>query len=253
MFIPMQNIELARRGKAFLVHLIGSALLVGVALYWVFYIWYPFPLNQVTGVSEIFLILLLVDLALGPLLTFVVFNPLKKTLYFDLSVIVLIQLVAFGYGIWSVAEARPAWIVFSADRFDLVQVTDIDNRRISDAPKQYRSISWLGPQWVSASSPSDAEERKAILMEAVLAGVDLAQRPNLYNSLESAKEKVVSKSRPLELLGEYNETGDVDRVKKLWPEANAWLPLKGKKGAAVVLIEKSSARIVATVDLRPWG
>jgi len=52
---------------------------------------------------------------LGPLLTLAVFDPKKKELKRDLSIILLIQLSALFYGIYTVSVARPAYIVFAVD------------------------------------------------------------------------------------------------------------------------------------------
>jgi len=60
-------------------------------------------------------LVLIVDVCLGPLLTLAVFDPKKKELKRDLSIILLIQLSALFYGIYTVSVARPAYIVFAVD------------------------------------------------------------------------------------------------------------------------------------------
>ncbi len=107
------------RIKAFLMHLAVSAVIALLAVLLVFQIWYPAPLHEALGVTDIFLLLPLVDVILGPLLTLLVFKLGKKTLIMDLAVIACLQLAALGYGLWTVAEGRPAWIVYNADRFDV--------------------------------------------------------------------------------------------------------------------------------------
>ena len=118
------------RLKAFFLHLSLSAVIALLALLLVFGLWYPAPLHTAVGVTHIFLLLLLIDVVLGPLLTLLVYKAGKKTLVFDLAVIAVLQLSALGYGLWTVAEGRPAWLVFNADRFDLVRVLDIDARKL---------------------------------------------------------------------------------------------------------------------------
>ncbi len=147
------------RIKAFLIHL-GISLVVAVAaMALVFGLWYPSPLHAALGVTGIFLLLLAVDVVLGPCLTLVVFKPGKKTLVMDLTAIALLQLSALAYGVWTVAEGRPAWLVFAVDRFELVRVLDIDERKLEQADLAYRQPSLLGPQWVAASNPVDSDER----------------------------------------------------------------------------------------------
>ena len=176
---------MSSRFQTFLIHLAISALIALAVIGLVFFIWYPAPLHTAVGVTQIFLILLAVDVVLGPLLTLLVYKVGKKTLVMDLTVIVVLQLGALSYGLWTVAEGRPAWLVFAVDRFELVRVLDIDERKLDQADLAYRQSSLLGPQWVAASNPSDSDERNDLVMESVFGGADLAQRPNLYQPLNT--------------------------------------------------------------------
>lgn len=241
------------RIKAFTTHLTISALIAVAAIALVFYAWYPAPLHTAVGVTQIFIILLLVDVVLGPLLTFVVYKPGKKTLMMDLSVIALLQVSALGYGLFTVAEGRPAWLVFAADRFDLVRVLDIDERKLDQAEAHYRQPSLLGPQWVAAVNPTDADEKNDLIMESVFAGVDLPQRPNLYQSLDSQKSAIQQRLLELSALPEANTEASINAILAKHPKANAWLPLRAYNQDMVVLMHKETAEVVAIVDLRPWN
>lgn len=95
---------------AFFSHFLLSLLLMIIAGYIVFGVWYHKPYYKLFNVMPIFGLMLAVDLILGPLLTLVVYKKGKKTLKMDLVIIVLIQITAFGWGIWNIANARPAWI-----------------------------------------------------------------------------------------------------------------------------------------------
>lgn len=240
------------RFRAFLVHLAISSLLAAAALGVIFGIWYPAPLHDAVGVKDVFLLLLGVDVVVGPVLTFIVYKKGKKSLRFDLASIGVLQLMAFVYGVWTVAEGRPAWLVFSADRFDLVQAYEIDHRKLVEAKPEYRSVPWSGPRWVSAHRPDSAEQRQAILFEAMMAGVDVPHRPELYQPLEAGAEGMRDRAHPLDELARYNTQAKVDAVLRRWPEANAYLPMMARVRPMTVLIEKSSARVIAVVDLNPW-
>lgn len=235
-----------------LIHLSISAILGLLAVGVVFLLWYPQPLQTATGVTDVFLIVLGVDVVIGPLLTTLVYRPGKKSLRFDLSTIALLQIFAFAYGIWTVAEGRPAWLVYNAGRFDLVQAYQIDQRKVADASTEYRSSSWLGPRWVSARMPENPEERKAITLEAMLAGVDIAQRPQLYRSLDEDAKALRERAKPLDELTHYNSKSAVDEARQRWPEADAYLPMMARAHPITVLINKASAKVVAIVDLNPW-
>lgn len=240
------------RFKAFLIHLAISALIAFIFIFLLFLIWYPAPLHTAVGVTQIFLILLTVDVVLGPLLTLLVYKVGKKTLAMDLAVIVLLQLSALCYGIWTVAEGRPAWLVFAADRFDLVRVLDIDDRKLAEAGTHYRQPSLFGPQWVATINPTDNNERNEILMESVLAGVDIAQRPNLYQPLESQKDTIKQRLLELSALPPNNTAEDIKAVLAKHPNADAWLPLRANNQDMVVLMNKDAVEVIAIVDLRPW-
>lgn len=241
------------RFRAFGFHLLGSILVFACVLFLVFVLWYPAPLHRATGVFDVFVVILIVDVILGPLLTLIVFRAGKRTLAFDLVVIVLIQFSALFYGVWVVGEGRPAWIVFSGDRFELVQVMDIDLQSLDGARQEYRGVSWLGPRWVAASRPNDVQERNRVLFESVFFGVSLAQRPNLYRPLSDVNGELQKAARLLSELDRVNDVDLVQKTLKSWPEADSWVPLVAKGKAMVVLLHKSTAEVVSIVDLMPWN
>lgn len=240
------------RFRAFALHLAISALIALAVIGLVFFIWYPAPLATATGVTRIFLMLLAIDVILGPSLTLLVYKPGKKTLVFDLAVIACLQLAALSYGLYTVAEGRPAWLVFAVDRFELVRVNDIDERKLDEAPADYRQPSWLGPQWVAASNPADSDERNDLILESVFGGADLAQRPNLYQPLSTQKDAMAQRVLALSKLSEFNTAEHVNALLAQHPRADAWLPLRANNQDMVVLMHKASAEVVAIVDLRPW-
>lgn len=239
------------RLKAFLTHLFISTCIAVSVIAIVFFVWYPAPLHTAAGVTQIFLLLLAVDVVLGPLLTLIVYKTGKKTLIMDLTVIALLQLSALGYGVWTVAEGRPAWLVFGGDRFELVRVPDIDQRNIG-MHALYSTPAWTGPQWVGAVMPLDPETRNDIVFESVSGGFDIYQRPNLYRHLQEVKASIQKHAQELSLLNEFNADNDVQNAVQKYPFATAWLPLRAKHQNMVVLINKETAEVIAIVDLRPW-
>src|SRR5690554_2044423 len=104
----VQKITFRQRLRAAALHFLLSACVLSVAVYLIFWIWYPAPLHIAVGVTQIYIIILIADLIIGPLLTFVVYKNDIKKLYFDLALILLIQISAFLYGMHAVAQGRPA-------------------------------------------------------------------------------------------------------------------------------------------------
>ena len=242
------------RLKAFSIHLFISALIALAVVGLVFGVWYPMPLHEAVGATQIFLILLGVDVCLGPLLTLVVYKTGKKTLVMDLTIIALLQLSALAYGVHAMAEGRPAWLVFNVDRFDLVRVNDIDERKLNDAALEYQSSSWFGPQWVAAKRPEGGDERNTLMFEAVMAGVDISARPNYYQPLEVQLEVMQQHGQPLNNLVSFNSADRIqNELGEQWQHLPyVFLPLKAKNQDMVVLVNSDNGEPIKIINLRPW-
>lgn len=65
----------------------------------------------------------------------------------DLSVIILIHIIALIYGIYSIAQARPTWTAFNKDYFELVRNNNIKIENIDQAKEQYQLPAWLQNMW----------------------------------------------------------------------------------------------------------
>lgn len=85
-----------------------------------------------------------------------------------------------------------------------------------------------------------------------MAGIDVAQRPELYRPLDQDAKAIRERAKPLEELRRYNTQSDVDEALRRWPEADAFLPMMARAHPVTVLINKAAARVVAIVDLNPW-
>jgi hypothetical protein len=240
------------RFVAFLTHLGGSCVLAALSLGLVFWLWYPAPLASAVGVGPIFLTLLGVDVVLGPLLTLIVYDRSKKRLAWDLGLIVLVQLLAFAWGMRAIVEARPAWLVYSGMRFDLVSANEPDPSHLLRAAEPYRHAPWMGPVWVSARLPQDLRARNELMWSAFRGGEDLPQRPDLYVPLAQDAKKVALNAQPIERLLKLNPANEVARVRARWPQADAYMPLLTKGRPLTVLIQREQGQPVAIVDLKAF-
>ena len=100
--------------RAFAVHF-AVTLAVGLcAAAVIFRVWYPDPFDDIIGGAELFTLVVGCDLALGPLVSLVIYNSRKSRgkLVFDYTVVGLLQLAALAYGVWIVAGARPVYVAF---------------------------------------------------------------------------------------------------------------------------------------------
>jgi len=173
------------RFKAFLIHLGISACIGALVLLAILWRWYPPPLFDADGGSTLTLPLIGVDLALGPLLTLVVFRSDKPSLRFDLSVIALVQASALAYGVWVSAQSRPVHLALLPQRARIVHAN-----QLVDAPKDgpFAHAPWLRFEPVAAMLPDDARQRSDLLW-SVLSGVpDIDYRPRNYVSLDAVPD-----------------------------------------------------------------
>ena len=240
------------RIKFFLVHIITSVIIAFLLTLLVLFIWYPSPLATAVGVTHIFLMLLVIDVILGPLLGLLVYKEGKKTLKFDLSVIILIQIAALCYGVFSIEQGRPAWLVYNVDRFELVRKNELVDTNIQHAQAQFQKPSWFKPQYAATEFAKDTQQRNDEMFAEVFSGISISQRPERYVELTQAKTQIQQRALPLVELQQYNPKKDVEKTLAKYPKADAWLPLKANAVDMVVLVNKESASIIKIVDLRPW-
>jgi len=246
------------RYQAFGAHLLGSLVVALLTSALVFLVWYEWPLATVTGVTEIFLILLAVDVVIGPFLTLVVFNPAKKELKRDLLIILLFQIAALLMGVHTVYIARPVYLVFNVDRFDLVYANDLTDEKIKNVTDpRFQSVPFLRPKVIAAKSPDDKNARNKILLNAVQGGDDIPQLPQYYVTYDDMKVRVLERIRSLDELKLFN-SGKEDQIAAIGSkyssikEGVGYLPLRGKVGDLTVIVRRDSAEVLDVVALNPW-
>lgn len=105
------------RYQATLIHISISLVIFIALLLCITQIWYPGILFDTGNGWKAIGIIIGIDLILGPLLTLLVFNPQKKSLKFDLTVIALVQTAALFYGTWTIQQTRPIAIAFINTHF----------------------------------------------------------------------------------------------------------------------------------------
>ena len=243
---------MSKRLKFFLGHLSISFLVALLVIGLVFFVWYPSPLATAVGVTHIFLMLLAIDVVIGPILGVLVYKEGKKSLKFDLSVIILLQISALLYGIYSIEQGRPAWLVYYADRFELVRKNDLLLENIDQAKKQFQQVSWAKPQFVAIKTITNTQQHQDDIFTEVMGGVSLAQKPERYVDFVQAKSHLQQRAKTLRELNQYNDAQQVDRILSKYPQATGFVPLKANAVDMVVLINKEKGEVVKIVDLRPW-
>jgi hypothetical protein len=182
------------RWQASGTHLLICVVIAATVIAVMLGVWYPGPLFEAAGGTGMLYILVGVDVILGPLLTLIVFKSGKRGMKFDLAVIGLVQAAALAYGVHIVFLARPAFIVFVKDRFELPTVVDLDPAQLALAKyPQFRSPGWTGPELAAADMPTDPKERDR-LIDAALAGFDLQHFPRYYVPYADRTKEVLAQA-----------------------------------------------------------
>jgi hypothetical protein len=220
----------------------------------VFLLWYPGPYRKLSGGGDLFLLVTTVDVIIGPLLTFAVFNPIKgwPHLRRDLAVIACLQLAALGYGLHTVYLARPVALVFEKDRFRVVSAADVYEAELGKGRREYERLPLAGPWTLGARSLRDgAENTDAIFL--ALKGYDVAHRPVFWQPYDESKAEALRLARPMSVLIEHypQRRLQVDAILaelKLDPTKTTFLPLMARVDAVVLLNDRGDVAGFAPFD-----
>lgn len=234
--------KISKRLRFFSIHFSLSLLIALVVLFFIFFIWYPQPIATDEGVGIIAVMLIAIDVIVGPVLAFLVYKEEKKSLKMDLGVILILQILAMGYGLFSIVSSRPVWIVQNGAIFQLVRANAILPRDQEQAKENYKNNGWLSPQWVAVDTDNSKYEYYA---EQTLV-------PNLYVDLSFAKPRIQNYAQDLKNLYAFNQADVIATELKKFPQANAWMPLRTTGLGLVVLLDRSNAKVVGIANLRPW-
>jgi hypothetical protein len=247
------------RWKASLTHLTISATIATAVLALMLLLWYPYPLFEAVGGRQVLLILLGVDVTIGPLVTLIIFNTKKsrRALAFDLSVIALLQLSALIYGMSVVFQARPVFVVFSKDSFDLVTANMLIDEDIAGAEyPDYRSLPLTGPVYVFTEMPADIKERNDVSW-SVFSGKDLPLFPKYYRPYAEHSAAAGRVARPISQLRKLNpgRNAEIDDALGHSGRTEAelgYLPLRAKYQDQAVMVALSDGHVMKVLPMRPW-
>jgi hypothetical protein len=236
------------------IHFAATLLLAAVAAGVIFLLWYPPPFAQMLGGGELFMLVVGCDLALGPLLSLVVYNSRKsrRELWIDYSVIAVIQISALVYGVMTTADARPVYVAFSTDRFEVVLAGDLREAELAAAKDpRYRSVHWTGPRLVAVVVPP---EDRGDALDQALSGNEEHRRPRFYVPYESQLEAVRARSQSLAALEKKHRGSsalleEALRDVKTPREQLEWLPVRHFRGFWTAIIDETMGKPVAYVEI----
>jgi hypothetical protein len=253
---PLPPRRTMTRRNAALTHLFISVVIGIAALLLLLGVWYPPPYFSAAGADQLALLLVGVDVAIGPLLTFVVFKPGKKGLVFDLCVIAALQLGALVYGLYTVAVSRPVFLVFAVDRFELVAANQISDADLAKGTEdRFRRRSWKGPLLVYGEMPTDPQEHSELAFSGA-EGRDLQNQPKYFRDYTQNARKVAEHARALTELASMRPNArtmlDTWLARHSMREEDVrWVPVIARHRDASVLVASTSGEVLDTLPIEP--
>lgn len=244
---------------AFLIHFVATAGLGAIAAAIIFLVWYPHPFATMIGGTELFWLVVGCDLALGPLVSLVIYNSQKSRwkLVMDYTIIGFIQVAAMVYGLFVVAGTRPVYVAFAFDRLEIVTAWDIeDSERALARDPQYLRLPWTGPRFISTRVPK--EDREDALWQS-LEGRDVHQRPKFYAPYEDALKQIRKRAKPVSsITKKFPDTAPkfdeaLAELKDIPADRIATLPVRHRNGFWTALIDTTTGMPVRYVAVDPYG
>ena len=175
------------RLKAFGTHLLCSAVALTLVLGALYLGWYHWPGWHLTEAVHVVVVMVGVDVVVGPLITLIIANARKprRELARDIAIIVAVQLVALGYGATTLWNGRPLYYAFSVNCLQVVQAADIDPEAARAAREKKLPLAphWYSlPRWIWAPFPKDSAEAERIFQNLMKGGYDIIGYPQYYKT-----------------------------------------------------------------------
>jgi hypothetical protein len=232
----------------------------GIVLFLAFvllrFLWFPDGYFLISGVAKLFLILLAVNVIVGPGLSTLVYKPGKWGLKFDLIAIACIELAILSWGMHEILQRRPDFAVFAVDRFEAVAAAEVDLAQTRNTPLASRP--GQTPRLIYASLPTDPEVMNRLIDETVFLGMqDIDRRPEFWRPYAEGMPLIKAAARPLAEL--ISDGGSRAGVLKRWlanqdlPVADyVFLPIKGRARDGVVILHADIGFPVDVLAVDPW-
>jgi hypothetical protein len=243
--------------RAFAIHFIVTLLVAVSAAAIIFGVWYPDPFDQLVRGAELFTLVVGCDLALGPLISLVIYDSRKSRgkLVFDYCVVGLVQLIALGYGASMIAGTRPVYLAYAGDRLEVISASDIRPEELAAArDPAYRTLPLTGPRRVAVVI-TEADHNDALFK--ALEGVEEPTRPKFYVPYESQLPSIRKRAGTLAELRQRHPDGtallDTAIARTGLPEERLrFLPLRYHDAFWTALIDVDTGAPLTYFELDPY-
>lgn len=235
---------------AFTIHLLFSAVIIGIFMLVVTQLWFPDVLYKLENVWEGLQILIPVDAILGPFLTLLLFVPGKKGLVGDLIIIATIQVLALLYGGFTIYNQRPEIIVFAGDRFEIIPSSKFNRDNFQH---EYFENTEMTYPFLLYSLPAQTEEEQS---QFVINNTQFQKMSERYRPITDHQEAVLSKAlQESKFVPENTDSKKIlDDFKLKYSENDVSLfILQGTTSKAnIIILNNNSFAIEGYLDLNPW-
>jgi hypothetical protein len=247
------------RWKASAIHLSISLALAAIVVTLLYTLWFPPPYFIAAGAGTLIPLLMGVDIAIGPLLTLLVMSPgkPKRLRRLDLSIIVALQVVAFGYGFYVICLARPVFIVAEVDRLVVVAADQLIDADLAKGSRpEYRSRSWSGPRLVGALPPK-GDRAFDVATQAMDGGKDIDRLPEFYVPYEQVVDGLMKHGRPLGELkpldaGQRRQLAQLENAAASSGQTLYFLPLERHDVDYTAILSPGHKQPIAVLAIDPW-
>jgi hypothetical protein len=245
------------RLKAFSLHLLSSATVLTLILGGLYFGWYRWPGWYLTDVTQVVVVMICVDVVLGPTLTLIIANQKKsrRELTRDIGIIVAVQLCALGYGAVSLWSGRPLYYAFSENVLQLVQAYDIDANEAKLGREQNPAFAphWYSlPRWIWAPLPQDPRERDEIVRAAISGGSDVISMPRYFKPWEAGMPSLRSQLKKVDDIiyfpkSEQKKLKEKIKAAGLPDDQLDAMPLTGRGHPVLAVFDPTSLKITAVL------
>ena len=248
------------RLKAFALHLTGSTCVLSLTLGGLYLGWYRWPGWRLADASHVVIVMIGVDIVLGPLLTFVIARarkPRLRSFVRDIAMIVAVQLVALIYGTASLWHGRPLYYAYSETVLQLVQAYDIDAQEAALGRRQNAEFAphWYSlPRWIWAPLPQDPQTRQKIVASAISGGDDVVSMPRYFKPWEQGLPALRTNLKKVDDVA-YFYGADKKKLKQRMQAAGLAtdklnsMPLIGRGHPMLAVFDPASVKIIAILTV----
>lgn len=238
--------------KASLYHFLFSIILTGSALGLILSHFYPSVFFEIENPYDALKVLIPADIIIGPVLTFIIYKKGKSGLKFDLTVIIICQLIAMSYGCWTIYKTRPGFLVFHGDTFYIVP-PKIEQLSLAGTGLEVGSFD--SPQIAYLFLPGDPNERFILAMKSAAAGIPVHWQAQYFkNFKEIDNDKLTKKSLDIEELYKKSNKKQSIALDTLYiPKENyVFIPVIGTHSEKIIVINLTSKIPAGTLNISPF-